>query len=165
MITPYEQIFEELNKENVRFILVGGLAVVLHGHQRLTADVDLVIQLQKTNLENAIRALKKLDYRPRPPVPFEQFADQAIREAWIEEKGLMVFSLHSSKLKDVEIDLFVKEPFDFEKALQRSEKIQFDHSHAHIASIDDLIELKKKAGRPVDVEDIRVLELLKKAKK
>ena len=164
MITPYEIIFEELNKENVKFILVGGLAVVLHGHQRLTADIDLVIQLKKDNLEKAIRALQKLEYKPRPPVPFEQFADEEIRNSWIKDKGLMVFSLASTKLKEVEIDLFVKEPFDFETAFQRSEKLDLDKTYVHIASIDDLISMKQKASRPVDLEDIHVLKLLKKAK-
>lgn len=164
MRTPYEQIFEVLNHENVRFILVGGLAVVLHGHQRLTADVDLVIQLEKSNLENAIRALKVLEYKPRPPVPFEDFADEKIRNSWVEEKGLTVFSLFSPVLKDIEIDLFVQEPFDFNKVFSRTEKINLDRAYVHIASIDDLIDMKKKVGRAVDLQDVHVLELLKKAK-
>lgn len=164
MLTPFEEIFVELNHENVRFIVVGGLAVVLHGHQRLTADIDLVIQLKKANLEKAIRALKKLEYRPRPPVPIEQFANDEIRKSWIDEKGLTVFSLYSSKLKDIEIDLFVKEPFGFEKAFDRSEEVKLDQGSIQIASIEDLIEMKKIAGRPVDIQDIHVLQLLKKAK-
>ena len=164
MTTPYEIIFQELNRENVRFILVGGLAVVLHGHQRLTADIDLVLQLEKENLEKAIRALQKLEYKPRPPVPFEQFANEKIRNSWINEKGLMVFSLSSTKLKDVEIDLFVKEPFNFDEAFERSEKLNLDESYVHIASIDDLISMKEAAARPVDLQDVHVLKLLKKAK-
>src|SRR5690606_22531354 len=109
-------------------------------------------------------ALQKLEYKPRPPVPFEQFAIDTIRNSWIKDKGLTVFSLHSSKYPAVEIDLFVQEPFDFDTVFQRSDKIEMDQAYVHIASIDDLIEMKKKAGRPVDMQDIIMLELLKDAK-
>jgi hypothetical protein len=41
--TDFEQIFEALGQAGVRYVVVGGVAVVLHGHPRLTADRDLVV--------------------------------------------------------------------------------------------------------------------------
>lgn len=41
----YEPIFSRLNEQGGRYLVVGGLAVVLHGHARLTVDLDRVVDL------------------------------------------------------------------------------------------------------------------------
>lgn len=79
-------IVRALNKSGVRYLIVGGLAVVAHGYLRFTADLDLMLDLETANVNRCIDALKTLGYRPRVSVPFEQFADAAIRERWIQEK-------------------------------------------------------------------------------
>jgi hypothetical protein len=53
-------------------------------------------------------------------VSAEQFADAAIRESWLREKGLTVFGLWSSRYPGLEVDLFVAEPFDFDAAYSRA---------------------------------------------
>ena len=93
--------------------------MVFHGHPRFTADLDLVLDLTSTNASAAIAALRTLDYRPRAPVPAEDFANDEARAKWREEKGLTVFSLWSPSHPGTEVDLFVEEPFDFEEAWSR----------------------------------------------
>ena len=161
VVTPFEEIFQELNEQNVRYVVVGGLAVVLHGHLRTTADIDLVLALDQTNVLAAVKALKTLGYRPRPPVPFEDFADKKKRAEWIAEKGLTVFSTFSSKFPGIEVDLFVEEPFDFERVFSRVVRIKLEKTTVTVASLDDLIEMKEKVGRPVDQSDVHVLKLIK----
>jgi len=51
--------------------VVGGVAVVLHGSLRTTADLDLVVRIERANAERAIGALESLGYRPRALVPAE----------------------------------------------------------------------------------------------
>jgi hypothetical protein len=160
----FDPIFTALHDANVDYLVVGGLAVVLHGHLRATSDIDIVLSMEQHNLENAMKALKELAYVPRAPVPIEQFANERIRESWIQEKGLTVFSLSSTKYPLVEIDLFVREPFDFQSAKQRKKIIAIDHFEIHVASIEDLIELKREAGRPLDLEDIKMLESIRDEK-
>jgi len=103
------EIFRALDEADVRYLVVGGVAVVLHGHPRFTADLDLVLDLAPSNAFAAIGALETLGYRPRAPVPAGDFANEEIRAAWRREKGLTVFSLWSPSHPGTEVDLFVND--------------------------------------------------------
>lgn len=160
MALGIERVLAALNADGVRYLVVGGVAVVLHGHLRTTADLDLVVELAPENARRAIAALARLGFRPRAPVPAEQFADAAVRQAWIDEKDLTVFSLWSDDLPEVEVDLFVKEPFDFGAAYARAVRVPLDTTTVTVVSLADLVALKRAAGRPVDLEDVAALEAL-----
>jgi len=67
--------------------VVGGVAVVLHGHLRFTAALDLVISLDRGNLSRGLRALEGLGYRPRAPVALDEFLDPEVRRTWIETQA------------------------------------------------------------------------------
>jgi len=150
-----------LNDARVRYLVVGGVAVVLHGHLRTTADLELVIQLRPHNARRAVEALERLGFRPRPPVRALDFADETVRRAWIAEKGLRVLSFRSPLQPGLEIDLFVSEPFDFESVHARGVRVRLDTTEATIPSIEDLIALKRQVDRPRDREDVAALEALR----
>src|SRR5262245_30832295 len=105
-----EAIVEALNRAGARYLIAGGLAVVAHGHVRFTADVDVVLDLERGNLERALAALAGLGYRPRAPVELIEFADAAKRTAWARDKGMTVFSLFSAEHPATEVDLFLDAP-------------------------------------------------------
>ena len=67
-------ILSALNDANVRYLIVGGLAVVAHGYVRFTQDIDLVIQLERENVLRAMNALTAIGYRPLILVDAAQFA-------------------------------------------------------------------------------------------
>jgi len=157
----FEDLFHSLNKEGVRYVVVGGLAVVLHGHPRLTADIDLVVDLEPAQASMAIRTLVAMGLRPRVPVEPDAFADPAQRRAWIEDRGMKVFNLYDSRDPLRSVDLFVEPPIPFEELWSRSELITLPMGDIRVASIDDLIRMKEIAGRPQDSEDIRALEALR----
>src|SRR4051812_8976644 len=90
-------VIRALNEAGVRYLVVGGLAVVAHGYVRFTADLDLVVDLREENARAAVSALTGVGYRPRAPVPAEQFADAGIRAGWVRDKGMMVFSFFSDE--------------------------------------------------------------------
>jgi predicted nucleotidyltransferase len=155
-----ETVLSALNAAGVRYLVVGGVAVVLHGHLRTTADVALVVELTRENTLAAVRALAQLGYGPRAPVSAEGFADAATRETWSTEKGLTVFSLWSDRSPGLEVDLFVSEPFDFDEAYGRSVRVSLDATTATVVSLSDLIQLKRAAGRPMDLADIEALVVI-----
>ena len=160
MVGAIEAVLASLNAAGVRYLVVGGVAVVLHGYLRTTADLDLVVQLSPDNAQRAVRALASLGYRPRAPVSAEQFADPAIRQSWLREKGLTVLGLWSDRYPGLEVDLFVDEPFDFDAAYSRAVTVDLDSTTATVVSLTDLIDLKKAAGRPMDLADIEALRTL-----
>lgn len=157
---PFEQVLAALNAERVRYLVVGGVAVVLHGHLRTTADLDLVLSLVPDNVRRALAALGRLGFRPRAPVRVEDFADPAARADWADQKGMTVFSLWSSQVHGIEVDLFVREPFDFEQAFGRSVRVALDTTSATVASLEDLLAMKRAAGRPLDLADAAALEAI-----
>jgi hypothetical protein len=152
-----ETVLAALNAAGVRNLIVGGVAVVLHGHLRTTAHLDLVVELTGENALAAVRALAQIGYRPRAPVSAEAFADAATRTSWSREKGMTVFSLWSDRAPGLEVDLFVTEPFDFDEAYSRSLRVSLDTTTATVVSLSDLIQLKRAAGRPIDHADIEAL--------
>jgi hypothetical protein len=149
-----------LNAVHVRYLVTGGVAVVLHGYLRTTADLDLWVQLEFENLRRATRALGELGYRPRAPVRLEDFADAARRREWVEDKGLVVFSLWSPAAP-LEIDLFVEDPADFAGAYARAVRVALTSSEATVIGLDDLIAMKQRVGRPRDQEDVEALRALR----
>ncbi|MGH9368191.1 MAG: nucleotidyl transferase AbiEii/AbiGii toxin family protein [Thermoanaerobaculia bacterium] len=152
------RILAALNQENVRYVVVGGVAVVLHGHLRFTADLDLVLALDRENVLAAMSALQDLGFRPRPPVRAEQFAEADTRAEWVREKGMTVFSLWSPTLPGTDVDLFAEEPIPFTALAARAHPMALAGLTVPVASIPDLITLKRMAGRPTDLEDIAALE-------
>ena len=157
---PIEQVLATLNAGGVRYLVAGGVAVVLHGHLRTTADLDLVVALDPDNARRTIQALQSIGFVPRAPVPAAQFADPAARARWIADKGLTVFSLWSERVPGLEVDLFVESPLDFEQAWTRRVEVQLDATSTRVVSLPDLIAMKRAAGRPQDLADVEALERL-----
>lgn len=160
-MNPFGPIFRVLNEAEVRYVIVGGLATVLHGHTRLTLDIDLVVDLEPDEAKKAIQALTDFGFESRLPVPAMEFADPSRREQWIREKGMRVFSLWHPEQPLLAVDLFTEHPIDFQNLWNRAQRADLEGERVRIASISDLIELKRAAGRPKDLEDIRRLEQIR----
>lgn len=157
----YLPLFEALNNSGTRYVVVGGLATVLHGYARLTADVDIIVDLDPSAATNVLQALEDLGLRPRLPVPAKDFADPAKREQWINEKHMEVFSFLDPKNPMFAVDVFVRHPIAFDKLYADSKNVDIGGATIRICSIDHLIELKHRAGRPQDLDDIVQLERIK----
>jgi predicted nucleotidyltransferase len=67
-VRSVEAVVRALNEAKVRYLIVGGVAVNVHGYVRLTMDLDLVIQLKPENIEAAWEAMERIGYRARIPV-------------------------------------------------------------------------------------------------
>lgn len=156
-----EAIVRALNAANVRYLIVGGLAVVAHGYVRLTVDVDLLLDLDENNLRRAVSAFQDLGYRPKVPVPLEQYCDARIRAQWVRDKGLTVFSLFSEQHSQTDIDLFVEDPLGFDQAYASAPLMEVSPGVcAPIVGLRGLMALKQQAGRAKDLLDIDYLKKL-----
>lgn len=164
-MSVFEPIFQTLNKVGARYVVVGGLATVLHGYARLTADVDLAVDLAPEEAGRVIQALVAAGFRPQVPVNPEEFADQAVREKWLREKHMRAFSLVDPVNPMRVVDLLLKPEVSFEDLLARSQEVVLSTTKIRIASIDDLIVLKRQAGRPQDLADIEQLETIRQRKR
>lgn len=156
----FEEFLAYLDESNVRFVVVGGVAVVLQGYARLTADIDLVIDLDESNVRRTIDALTARGLRPVLPVNALDFADPAKRAEWIETKNLQVFSMRDERNPLLTVDLFAREPIPFEELWSRADSVTLAGRTIRVASIEDLIRMKRAAARPQDSADIVELETI-----
>lgn len=154
----YIPLFRALNEAGVQYIVVGGLATVLHGYARLTADIDLVINLNQQEAEKAIKTITAVGLKPRLPVDPMEFTDEATRESWVNDKNMLVFSFYDPGNPLMILDVFVREPFPFEQMVQRAEMIDIGGVTIPVCAINDLIAMKTGTGRAKDEEDIKYLQ-------
>lgn len=156
----YEAIFRGLHEAQVRYLIVGAVAVNLHGVPRMTADLDLMIDMADINLRRFVETTSALGYRPRVPVAPDAILDPAKRREWQESKSMVMFTwIHSTRPYE-EIDVFLESPIDFESAYLNRTDVPIQDFAIPVAGIPDLISLKRLAGRDQDRSDIEALTRL-----
>lgn len=154
-----DAVFRALNDAEVRYLVVGGLAVVAHGYARMTGDVDLVIGLEPSNIIRGLKALEQAGYRMAVPITHEQFADARQREQWRREKGMLVLKMWSNAHRRTPIDIFVYEPFDMDREWDKAPRLEWsDDLAVPVVTLETLLVMKREAGRPQDLADIAALE-------
>ena len=155
------QVFAALNASGARYLVVGGLAVVSHGYVRFTKDLDLALAMDEPNLRSALAALEALGFQPLVPVALSDFASAENRARWVEEKNARAFQLYSDHHPTVRIDLMLEVPFDFDEVFERARWDELGGVRAPFLGLDDLIDMKERAGRDVDLLDARQLRRLR----
>jgi hypothetical protein len=155
-------VFRALNKKRVRYVVVGGVAVVLHGIVRLTADLDLMIDLQEKNTGKFLEAMTSLGYKPKVPVAAGEFNDPEKRAKWKKEKNMIVFSFYDPKKPFAEVDVFIDNPLDYQRVSKNKKIYKIAGLSIPLVSLEDLKELKKLSGRAQDEADINALCALEK---
>lgn len=157
-----ETLVRRFNEAGVRYLIAGGFAVVAHGYSRFTVDLDFVLDLEPENANKALEILKDEGYAPTIPVPIEQFANANLREDWAENRNMVAFPLQSEKHRQTSVDIFVREPFEFERAYgERHHWPISPDLMGEFVCFDDLMKLKADAGRPKDLQDIYYLRQIK----
>jgi hypothetical protein len=158
----YVDILRKFHELNIEYLIIGGLAVNLHGIPRVTQDIDIVISTNSSNIEAIIRAMNELGYTPKMPgVMAEDLNDDKKIEEWINERNMKAFCFHHTLKPFQEIDILLSHSLDFENAYKKRLVKSAEGFDISIVSMDDLIKLKKESGRAQDLSDI---EMLRKAK-
>jgi hypothetical protein len=161
MDLTFEQLLAGLAARDIDFIVVGGVAVVLHGYPRMTADIDLFVQLEEQNLLAFFGFLGDIGFEPRLPVEPADFADETCRQKWIENKGMKVFSMYYPTSPGFLVDIFAEEPMPYAEMKSKAASVTMMGETVWVVSIDDLIEMKRSANRRKDKQDVEQLERIK----
>jgi hypothetical protein len=160
-----ETLFGALDRAGARYLVVGGLAVLAHGFLRMTLDVDLVLDLVSPHPKPALDAFRKLELQPLVPVRLEEFADSEKRREWVRDKHARVFQLWSERHPTLRVDLFLESPFEFESAYRHRYRASIARDlEVSFVSLEDLLAMKRAAGRPQDLADIDRLEKVRRLK-
>lgn len=145
MIGPHLQLFKSLNSHHVEYLLIGGVAVIAYGFPRTTKDIDIYIN---PTLENAERCLAALEEYGFGTVALTTAKKVAETEVTIFNDFLRVDVL--TRVKGIQ----------FDTAWQRKVFFEVDQVCIPALSKEDLISSKQAAGRPGDLEDVKILQMI-----
>ncbi len=142
--------------------MIGGIAVNLHGYNRLTGDLDIIISLTHENVLKFVSAVKELGLVPRLPVKVEDFADEKLRSNWVREKSLKVFTVHNPANLLEHVDVKIDAVERIEQYLRNAVVFKAGDINISVVTVDDLIALKREAARDRDLIDIKALERIRR---
>jgi len=157
----YIDLFTALDRHKVDYLLIGGLAVSLHGIERATMDVDITVAMNPDNLAALIGTARELGLAPVLPVPLESLNDIELLRKWHAERNLEAFALRVSDPAGVTLDVLLFPPVEFAGMFARAVIFDVAGTPVRVVSIDDLIALKQAVGRPIDLSDIEHLKRVK----
>jgi len=143
------QVCEALNRSRAKYLVIGGVACVLHGYVRATTDVDILIERTPENAERVLGALSTIGYG---------FAREWTPGELLKRPVTVIGD-------DPAVDVFtVAWKVKYEQAAKRSSSVDIDGVSIPLISIDDLIETKR-TGRALDAADIEALEEIKRLRR
>ena len=140
-----EDLLKSLNARNVEFVIIGATAFPIHGYARATLDIDIFIRPEPKNAGRTLDALRDFGY-DTAEVTVE---DLLTRKVLIRQY-----------LVETDIHPFVT-GITFDHVWENRISGTFGEEKVYYASLDDLIVMKESAGRPKDLEDLKVLKILK----
>ena len=140
----FKELLESLNRHEVRYLLIGGYAVGLHGYARSTNDIDLVVAADAENAQKVADALKDYGFGGSELSP----------ELFTRTKSLVVMG---NEPMAVDILNYLTGA-DFDEAFSRRKIISIEDIEVSVIGYADLIANKKSTGRLKDLADVEELE-------
>ena len=142
MIDQLQTVFASFQRNDVRYLVIGGIAAVLYGVPRATFDLDILIEPTKENAQKLLDALIEIGFGTAQMTSAEEIVD----------KEITIFT------DRVRLDVQTSTPgIRFEDAWRTRVTMTYEGQEFEVVSLPDLIQSKIAAGREVDLEDVRIL--------
>ncbi len=157
------EILLALSRGGVKYLVCGGVALVLHGVERMTMDIDLSVSLDEDNLKRLLQIMKELRLVPRVPVPAESLLDPVKRKLMIEEKGALVFTFLDTENPFRQIDIFLGNQALYKDLIPNAVIVEIQGEAVPVACPADLIKMKQAVAPPRskdrwDIEELTRIE-------
>jgi hypothetical protein len=144
MLNRLRDVFTSFEQHDVHYVIIGGIAAVLHGVPRATFDLDILIEATPENAQKLLDALLDVNFGTA----------SLITAAELVEHEITIFR------DRVRIDVQTSTPgLDFAAAWKNRIILDYQGQKFPVISKADLIASKRAAGRLVDLEDVRLLSL------
>ena len=144
MLNRLQGVFRSFQQHDVRYVVIGGIAAILHGVPRATFDLDILIEATPDNAQRLLDAL----------------LNAGLGTAALTSPGDLLANEITVFKDRVRVDVQTSTPgVRFVDAWSRRRTVAYQGQEFFILAKEDLIRSKRAAGRPVDLEDVRLLEL------
>ena len=149
-----QKLIAAFTQFKVKYALVGGYAVALHGAARGTIDIDIIVNLSEKSLLAAEQAIRSLGLTSRIPVSAKDIFN--FRDEYIKNRNLIAWGFSNPNNPAELVDIIITH--DLSK--MKTKTVQVGGQGVKILSLPDLIAMKRSSARPQDLEDIKALEKL-----
>jgi predicted nucleotidyltransferase len=144
---PVLPVLRDLHAAGIRFLVAGARAGILHGHRRKTLDFDLCVRTEVRSLDLVLDILDRHGFRALDVLDAVEFS-QAVNARFAGQ---------------VHLDFLVHPlGFDFASAWERHETVEIEGVDVHFVALEDLLAMKRAAGRAKDVGDLEALEEIRR---
>ena len=150
-----QKICGALAAAGVRYAIVGGHAVALHGAVRGTVDIDIAINWNRRALHKTERTLRSLGLESRLPLTAKDVF--SFRDEYVNNRNLLAWSFYNPADLSQQVDVLI----DYDLKGKSTKTLVFEETRIRILALDDLIEMKQQSGRAQDLEDVQALEKLR----
>ena len=143
-----EDLLRFLNAHRVEFVVIGATAFPIHGYARATLDIDIFIRPESQNAAQLLEALRDFGY---------DVSDISLEDLLTKKVLIRQY------LVETDIHPFVS-GVTFDQVWKNRVSGTYGNERVFYASLDDLITMKQASGRPKDLEDLRILQILRQKK-
>ena len=143
-----EDLLRFLNAHKVEFVIIGATAFPIHGYARATLDIDIFIRPEPQNATQLLEALRDFGY---------DVSDITLEDLLTKKVLIRQY------LVETDIHSFVS-GVTFDQVWKNRVAGTYGNEKVFYASLDDLITMKQAAARPKDLEDLKILQILKQKK-
>jgi hypothetical protein len=144
LLNQLKDVFASFQKHKVKYLVIGGIAAVLHGVPRATFDLDLLVEATPDNARNLLNAMLEANLGTAALISAEEILAHEIT----------IFQ------DRVRIDVQISTPgLAFSEAWNHREMMEYQGQEFFVVSKEDLVASKRAAGRAIDLEDVRLLTL------
>lgn len=155
MLPPFFAIIRRLSEEKIKYTVIGGVAAVIHGVPRATFDLDIVLPFSPSNIKKFNKILKEFNLFPLVPINPLELSDKKKRNEWIKKKNAKVINFRDPKnIFNLDVVLI----YDYNKLKKIA--IEIEEVKFEVIEKNELIRLKSKAGRDIDIRDVKNLKEL-----
>lgn len=147
----YKELWKILNKHKVKYLIIGGYAVIYYTEPRYTKDLDILIEPSLRNAKKVFAALKEFG-APLGNIKVEDFTNPNL--------------VYQIGIAPVRVDILMGiEGMDFETIWNNKEEVIIEDVKTNIIGMEDLIKIKEKIKRKIDKIDLEELKYTSKKKK
>ncbi|MCB0351504.1 MAG: nucleotidyltransferase [Bdellovibrionales bacterium] len=142
-------VVDAFDKAKLKYVLIGGYALALHGVVRATIDVDFVLQLRMADYMLAEKTLKEIGLTSRLPISATDVI--TMRKEYIKNRNLKAWSFVDNSAPSRQVDILITH----DMAKVSSQKMSVAGRRIAVATLEALLKMKIQAGRPQDLIDVQ----------